>query len=173
MRVRGFEVVERLKDTEGIIMPKRSTKCAAGYDFYAYEDIVIPSSIIPNLMNFGRNIITGEYKLEFGRLSPIMVKTGIKAYMPDDEVLVLANRSSNPSRLGLIMANSIGVVDSDYYSNEDNDGEISFLFYNVFPIAIKISKGDKIGQGIFMNFNKVDNDTTLDIRKGGFGSTGK
>jgi dUTP pyrophosphatase len=172
MRIRDFEVVKRLEDRNDIILPKRSTKCAAGYDFFAQEDIVIPSSIIPNFLNISRNIITREQSLEIGRITPVLVRTGIKAYMPDNEVLMLANRSSNPKKLGLILANSVGIIDSDYYENEDNDGEIAFAFYNLFPIAVKIAKGEKIGQGIFMNFNKTDSDVADDVRSGGFGSTG-
>ena len=51
--------------------------------------------------------------------------------MGEDEVLILANRSSNPGKKGLILANSIGVIDSDYYGNPDNDGHIMFAFYNI------------------------------------------
>lgn len=172
MRTRGFEVVKRFEDRGGMILPKRSTVNAAGYDFFANEDIVIPS-LLPDFIKLGFSSIIQRYSLELGKVEPFLVKTGIKAYMKDDEVLVLANRSSNPKKLGLILSNGIGVVDSDYYSNEDNDGEIAFAFYNIFPTSIKIIKGDKIGQGIFMNFFKADGDSVSDIRRGGFGSTGK
>ena len=173
MRVRGFEVVKRLEGKESeIILPKRSTKNAAGYDFFTYEDIVIPSSIVPDFLNFGRNVLTGEYKFELGRVKPTLIPTGVKAYMKDDEVLVLANRSSNPKKLGLILANGVGIIDSDYYGNPDNDGEIMFAYFNIFPIPIKISKGSKIGQGIFQNFLFTDDDKPSGNREGGFGSTG-
>ena len=172
MRTRGFEVVKRLEDRDGIILPKRSTVNAAGYDFFACEDIIIPSSL-KDLIKLGFTTIIQRYSLELGKVEPFLVKTGIKAYMEDDEVLVLANRSSNPKKLGLVLSNGVGIVDSDYYSNEDNDGEIAFAFYNILPTPIKINKGDKIGQGIFMNFLKADEDSVSEMRKGGFGSTGK
>ena len=62
---------------------------------------------------------------------PTLIPTGIKAYMLDDEVLYLYNRSSNPKKKGLILANSVGVIDKDYYGNPDNDGHIMFAFYNI------------------------------------------
>ena len=73
-------------------------------------------------------------------MKPTLIKTGIKAYMQDDEVLILANRSSNPGKKGLILANSIGVVDKDYYGNEDNDGHIMFAFFNIKEEDIEIKK---------------------------------
>ena len=110
MRLRGFEVAKGWEDKD-INLPVRKTKYAAGYDFEAAEDTIIPS--------FKR----GD--------KPTLIKTGIKAYMQDDEVLILANRSSNPGKKGLILANSVGIVDKDYYGNPDNDGHIMFAFYNI------------------------------------------
>ena len=101
-----------------------------------------------------------------------MVKTGIKAYCEKDEVLIIANRSSNPMKKGLVLANSIGVIDSDYYGNPDNDGHIMFAFYNMSDKDVQIKKGDMIGQGIFMKFLTTDNDKAEGKRIGGFGSTG-
>lgn len=105
--------------------------------------------------------------------APTLVHTGIKAYMQDDEVLKLYNRSSNPGKLGLVLANGVGVVDSDYYGNESNDGEIMFAFYNFLPWVVKIKRGDKLGQGVFEKYYKADEDTTSKEvnRQGGFGST--
>lgn len=151
-RKRGFEVVKGYED-KNINLPVRKTKCSAGYDFEAAEDVVIPA--------FKPGI------------KPVLIKTGVKAYFGEDEVLILANRSSNPMKKGLILANSIGVIDSDYYGNPDNDGHIMFAFYNVGSEAIAISKGDTIGQGIFQKFLTSDNDSASGERVGGFGSTSK
>lgn len=151
-KIRGFEIAKGYED-KGINLPERKTKYSAGYDIEAAEDCVIPS-----------------FKL--GQ-KPVLVKTGLKAYMKNDEYLMLCNRSSNPGKKGLILANSVGIVDSDYYGNSDNDGLIMFAFYNVFPEDIKIKKGDVIGQGIFKKYEIVDNDVATGERKGGFGSTSK
>ena len=93
--------------------------------------------------------------------------------MQDDEVLILANRSSNPGKKGLILANSIGVIDKDYYGNPDNDGHIMFAFYNIKDEEVQIKKGDCIGQAIFQKYMVADNDNAQGERLGGFGSTSK
>ena len=149
---RGFEIAKGYENCS-INLPIRKTKHSAGYDIEAAEDIIIPS--------FKKGI------------KPTLVKTGIKAYMGEDEVLILANRSSNPGKKGLILANSIGVIDSDYYGNPDNDGHIMFAFYNIKEEDIEIKKGDAIGQGIFQKFLITDNDESQGERIGGFGSTSK
>ena len=91
--------------------------------------------------------------------------------MEDDEYLMLANRSSNPKKKGLVMANSIGVVDKDYYGNPDNDGHLMFAFYNFKSEPVTITKGERIGQGIFMKYYTADDDNAEGERTGGFGST--
>lgn len=149
-RERGFEIVKGFENKQ-INLPIRKTKFSAGYDLEAAENTIIPS-----FKKGGR---------------PTLIKTGIKAYMKEDEFLMLANRSSNPAKKGLIMANSIGVIDSDYYNNEDNDGHIMFAFYNIKDEDIIIKKGEAIGQAIFQKFLVTDNDNAEGKRVGGFGST--
>lgn len=150
-RERGFEIAKGFENSE-INLPKRKTKHAAGYDFEAAEDTIIHP----------------------GFDKPTLVKTGIKAYMKEDEVLYIYNRSSNPKKKKIILANSVGVIDGDYYSNEDNDGHIMFAYYNVSDEDVVIKKGEAIGQGVFQKFLKVDNEEEVEgERTGGFGSTDK
>lgn len=151
-KIRGFEIAKGWED-KNINLPVRKTKYSAGYDVEAAEDIVIPS--------FKKG------------MKPTLIKTGIKAYMADDEVLILANRSSNPGKKGLILANSIGVIDKDYYGNPDNDGHIMFAFFNVKDEDVEIKKGDAIGQAIFQKYLVADDDIADGERTGGFGSTSK
>lgn len=151
-KIRGFEVAKGFEQ-QGINLPVRKTKYSAGYDVEAAEDIVVPS--------FKKG------------MNPTLVKTGIKAYMQDDEVLYLYNRSSNPKKKGLILANSVGVVDKDYYGNPDNDGHIMFAFYNIKEEDITIKKGEAIGQAIFQKYLTTDDDNAQGTRMGGFGSTSK
>ena len=148
---REFEYVKRI-NCEDFDLPKRSTAKSAGYDFINPEDIIIPA-----------------YKLGD---KPILVKTGVKVQMPDDEFLMLVNRSSNPKKKNLVIPNSLGIIDADYYGNEDNDGEIMFAFYNLSNEDILIKAGEKLGQGIFMKYGIVDGDNAEGNRTGGFGSTG-
>lgn len=181
-KIRGFEVITEYNN-EGINLPVRATRNAAGYDFEAAEDIVIPS-IWTAFAKYGafelKNIMTGILKGEDARkgvdkdpLKPTLVKTGIKSYMGDDEYLQLANRSSNPMKLRLVMTNGVGVIDSDYYNNEDNEGHIMFQFVNYGLGKVTIKKGDRIGQGIFLPFLKADKDVAGGDRTGGFGSTNR
>ena len=151
-RIRGFEIAKGFED-KGINLPVRKTKFSAGYDFEAAEDCVVPA--------FKPGI------------APTLIKTGIKAYMQPDEMLCLYNRSSNPKKKGLILANSVGIVDKDYYGNPDNDGHIMFAFYNIKDTDTEIKKGERIGQGIFEKYLVTDDDVAIGERKGGFGSTNK
>ena len=151
-KIRGFEIAKGFEGNQ-INLPERKTKYSAGYDVEAAEDVIIPS--------FKKG------------MKPTLVKTGIKAYMGDNEYLMLANRSSNPGKKGLILANSVGIIDKDYYGNPDNDGHIMFAFFNVKDEDIEIKKGDTIGQAIFMPFLIADGDKAEGERMGGFGSTGK
>lgn len=153
-----FDYVDRMISTgyemknPDFELPKRSTLNSAGYDFFAPEDTIFPSKKLTRIM------------------------TGVKCELIPDMVLILANRSSNPSKKGLILANGVGIIDADYYGNSDNDGEIGFEFYNISDEDVVIKKGEKIGQGIIMHFIKTENDYSSNSnssRTGGFGSTGK
>lgn len=169
MKTRGFEICKGYED-KGLILPTRSTKNSVGYDIHAPEDIVIPSiwkTVFENVKIF----LSG--KKDFLEITPTKVLTGIKAYFQEDEVMIIANRSSGPSKMGLVMANSIGIFECDYYSNPSNDGNIIFQFYNFFPTDVHIKKGDRIGQAYFQKFLIADGDNATGIRQGGIGSTGK
>ena len=149
---RGFEIAKGFENS-GINLPIRKTAHSAGYDVEAAEDCIVPA-FKPGM-------------------KPTLVKTGIKAYMGPNEMLCLYNRSSNPGKKGLVMANSVGIVDSDYYGNPDNDGHIMFAFYNFKDEDVQIKKGDAIGQAIFQKFLISDDDIATGERTGGFGSTDK
>ena len=149
---RGFEIARGFEN-KGINLPIRKTKYSAGYDVEAAEDTILPS--------FKKG------------MAPTLIKTGIKAYMQEDEVLMLYNRSSNTKKKGLVVANSVGVIDKDYYGNPDNDGHIMFAFYNMKAEDILIKKGEVVGQAIFQKYLTTDDDNADGERTGGFGSTNK
>ena len=151
-KVRGFEIAKGWEQ-KGINLPERKTKYSAGYDVEAAEDTIVPA------------FKPGQ--------KPTLIKTGIKAYCMEDEYIMLCNRSSNPGKRGLVLANSVGIVDGDYYGNVDNDGHIMFAFYNVSDTDTVVKKGDCIGQAIFKKFLIADGDNATGVRAGGFGSTSK
>ncbi len=134
-------------DTE--LLPKRETAHAAGYDLSVAEE----TSIAP-----------GEI---------VLVPTGVKAYMQDGEVLYLYDRSSNPRKKGLVLINSVGVIDGDYYNNPANEGHIFAQMKNITDQTITLSAGERIVQGVFMPFLIADGDQASGERTGGFGSTGR
>lgn len=144
-----FEKVSRVKNLD-FDLPKKGSKYAAGYDFICPEDTWVAT-----------NGVT-------------YVKTGIKAKFPNDTALLILNRSSNPKKKGLLMANGIGLVDADYYDNEDNEGEIGFAFMTTENTPILIKAGEKLGQGVFIKYQDITdyNADEVESRKGGFGSTG-
>lgn len=151
MRLRGFEIAKGYEDKD-IHMPVRKTKNSAGYDVEAASDIVIE-----------------PYK---NGMKPTLIPTGLKAYCQDDEYYILVNRSSGPKK-GFVMANSIGIIDADYYGNESNDGHFYFQYWNFGDKALEIKKGDVIGQVIFQKYLTIDDDNATGMRTGGFGSTNK
>ncbi len=162
-KVRGFELIKKYSN-EKSLLPKRATVASAGYDLSAAENIVIPS-----LWNIKEK--NGEKDAMF---PSILVPTGVKAYMPSNEYLMLVNRSSSPLKRNLALPNGIGVIDSDYYNNPTNEGEIFVQLINYGLEDLEIKKGDRIAQGIFSSYHIADGEAEfLNKRLGGFGSTGK
>lgn len=147
---RFFEVVkdEFRKNKGEIKLPTRGSEHSAGYDFYSPIDITIQ----PN--------------------ESVMIWTDIKAHMYYDNALLLIPRSSM-GKQPIMIANTVGLIDSDYYSNEGNDGNIGFRLLNLGNIPYEIKVGDRIGQGVFIKYGTVKDDNTTTKRENGFGSTGK
>ena len=148
MTGRGFEIVTAYKDRD-IHLPIRKTAKSAGYDLEAAETTVLAPHAVT------------------------VVPTGLKAFMEGDEYLSIFIRSSLAFKKGLMLANSTGIVDSDYYNNEDNEGHIMVAVYNTTSQPFHISKGDRVAQGIFTKYLKADGDAAKGLRTGGVGSTGK
>lgn len=130
---------------KSIKLPQRSTKHSAGYDFYVNAPI------------------NGDY----GNVYP----TGIKACMPENVVLMIYPRSSLGFKYDFTLDNTVGVIDSDYYNNPQNEGHILISWTAKEPI--RLNTGDKLCQGIFTNFLITDDDRATETRTGGIGSTGK
>ena len=151
-KIRGFEIAKGYED-KNINLPERKTKASAAYDIEAAEDTIIPA-FKPGM-------------------KPTLIKTGLKAYMQEDEVLLIVPRSSGPKKQGILFPHSTGVIDADYYENIDNDGHIFIQCINIKDTDVVIKKGETIAQAIFQKFLIVDNDNAEGKRTGGFGSTDK
>lgn len=145
---RFFEVVRDncRKNSGDIKLPTRATEYSAGYDFYSPVDIIIEPQ------------------------ESVMIWSDIKAHMYYDNALIIIPRSSM-GKQPIMIANTVGLIDNDYYGNEDNDGNIGFRLLNLGKTPYEIKVGDRIGQGIFIKYGTVKNDNTISKRSGGFGST--
>ncbi len=148
MKTRGFEKISKYAGME-FTMPERKTKKSAGYDFCLPEDVV----------------------LEPGKLK--LVPTGVKAYMEDDEYLGMHIRSSIAIKKNIMLVNNVGIIDADYYNNEDNEGHIMLALLNNGSEPVMLNKNDRIAQGIFYKYLVTDDDARAEktVRSGGFGST--
>lgn len=158
MKVRGFEKISveqfnkdvgnMLSKYEQIKLPQRATAKSAGYDVFSLIDFALQ----PN--------------------EDIKLPTGIKAYMQDDEVLKAYPRSSHGFKYYIKLANTVGIIDADYYDNEGNEGHIWVKLRNEGNKLLEIKKGDAICQFIFEKYLLADGDNfNGEKRKGGFGST--
>ena len=150
---RKFEIVReefRHYSEVDIQLPKRADIGSAGYDFFSPCDFEIQPK---------------EMKV---------VQTDIKALMEKDEVLLLWIRSSMGIKHNIILANQTGVIDSSYYNNPSNDGNIGIALINNGEDTYKVSKGDKLMQGVFVKYLTTEDDNPISAeRLGGIGSTGK
>lgn len=145
--MRQFEKVSYM-NAEDIVIPQRQTVDSAGYDLSAYERVVIEPKTIQ------------------------LVPTGLKVQLEKDEVLLVYPRSSLGIKKGLMMSNSVGVIDRDYYNNDNNEGHIMVPLYNFKDEPVVVEKFERIAQGLFQTFLKTSNDQPVSqTRQGGFGSS--
>jgi dUTP pyrophosphatase len=129
----------------GSLMPMRATLFSAGYDFVSPVDFIIPAHGVSE-------VIDGQVSIE---LDPWCV-------------LLVFVRSSWGFKHGITLVNGTGVIDSDFYPNT-----IKFKFRNDSDEDFKVKKGDRIAQGILIQYQKAENDSlSCSIRDGGIGSTG-
>ena len=135
---------------EGISLPNRATAQSAGHDFYS------PMS----------------FTLDPGE--SIKVPTGIRCEMYDGWVLTMYPRSGHGFKYGIHMANTVCVIDGDYYES-DNEGHIFVKLVNDSSLAqtVRFEAGDAFCQGIFLPFGITLDDNVTTQRNGGFGSTGR
>jgi dUTP pyrophosphatase len=138
--------IKRLQHAVGL--PEPATGGAAGFDLAAAADIEIPPRSIR------------------------LVGTGLVIAVPDGYFLGIFARSSTPLKRGLMVANGVGIVDSDYCGPAD---EIKIQVLNITDAPVKVARGDRLAQGIVLPCPRVEWDEVQDISqpsRGGFGSTG-
>lgn len=154
---RGFEIVRdefRKHPDKEIIIPTYATDESAGMDIRTPVQLIIPP------------------------FSRVVVATDLKAHMQSNEFLAIHIRSSIGIKKGLILTNVTGIIDKDYFENEDNDGNIHLALTNTTNETVIVEENERVAQGIFMPFVRVGSKTTTNTntpkkRKGGIGSTGR
>lgn len=144
--MRKFAVAKGFED-KGVILPTRSTTGSAGYDIRVLNG----ATILPN--------------------EKIIFDTGVKAYMEDDEVLMIYIRSSAGIKRGLSLTNGTGIIDSSYVDNPQNDGHIMLAIVNNSSVPVVIENNERVAQGVFVKYLTTDDDNVIAKRKGGIGST--
>ena len=134
---------------DAIQLPKRATSGSAGYDIFAPCDFSIP---------------VGETRI---------VPTGLRCRIENGWFLDINPRSGIGFKFGLRLANTRGIIDSDYY-HSDNEGHIMIKFINDSCIKkdFEAVAGQGIAQGLFTIYGITEDDNVSAVRNGGFGSTG-
>ena len=139
---------ERVTGYEDADLPVRKTEYAAGYDIKPYENGVV----LPH-----------QTKL---------IPTGIKCRLNYDEHIQLHLRSSVGINNDVMLANGTGIIDADYYNNDDNEGHIMIALLNFGKEQVTLEKGERVAQGIFSKYLITNDDDATGVRTGGIGSTG-
>ena len=159
MTVAKFEHVSQARyeeDTAGfegrmelssIPLPRRATMGSAGYDFVCPVDVTIPAG------------------------QRVLVPTGMRAVMENGWVLMLCPRSSLGRRWGLRLSNTVGIVDSDY-SHAENEGHIMLVLEHSQAGDVRLHRGERICQGLFLPVGFAQEEDVGADRTGGYGSTG-
>lgn len=133
---------------ENIVIPTHSTSCSAGSDFKMITKMLIKSG------------------------TSVVIPTGIRAIMEDDEVLEVYIRSSLGIKKNLTLKNCVGIIDADY-AQADNEGHIFVAIENRGSEDVMLNQGDGFAQGIFKKYIRSDNVADSKKRTGGIGSTGE
>jgi dUTP pyrophosphatase len=131
-----------------VSLPSYETAGAAGFDLAAGVDMTIAP---------------GEVAL---------VPTGLVIEVPPGHLLGVFARSSTPLKRGLMVANGVGVVDSDYCGPAD---EIRIEVLNFTPRPVSVRRGDRLAQGVIMPIVRAEWQEEREMTRptrGGFGATG-
>lgn len=143
-----FEAVSTPTHQTDTILPTRATKDSAGYDFCIKEAITL---------------YPGQTHITF---------TDVKAQIDSGYVLEIYPRSGLATKHGAVLANSVGIIDADYYNNAGNEGNIGIALFNRSGNVITLEQGERVAQGLIKRYYVTDDDAVDGVRMGGWGSTG-
>lgn len=129
-------------------LPRRATSGSAGYDFFA----------------------PAAFELNPGET--VKIPTGVRARIDEGWVLMLFPRSGLGFKYRVMLNNTVGIVDADYFGAR-NEGHIFIKLFNAGDRTVCVEAGEAFAQGIFLPFGLTDDDDARGERTGGFGSTGR
>ncbi|MBR6954030.1 MAG: deoxyuridine 5'-triphosphate nucleotidohydrolase [Clostridia bacterium] len=145
---RDAAAFQQVMPVEEIPLPRRATRGSAGYDFIC----PVEAEILPD--------------------QTVTIPTGLRAFIQPGWVLICCPRSSMGRKWGMRLANTIGVVDSDYV-NADNEGHMLLMVVNGGDKPFVLHPGDRFCQGLFLPFGLAEEEEVTAERHGGYGSTGQ
>lgn len=133
------DVEDNVELYKSVKIPQRDSNATAGYDICLLNDITLKRGEI------------------------IKLPTGLKCFFEKDEVLLLVVRSSMGFKYNIRLCNQVGVIDADYYNNQDNEGHIWIRVQNEGNKDVYLKRGEAIVQGIFLKYLTTKSDKTLNI----------
>lgn len=128
-------------------LPVYETEGSVGFDLIARESVTVAAGSIE------------------------LIPANIIVEVPAGYMLVVASRSSTPRKKGLTQPHGFGIIDHDYCGPED---EVKIQVYNFSGEAVKVERGEKIAQGVFVRIDKFEWEEVSELKgesRGGFGST--
>ena len=135
------DIVDNINLYNEYKLPQRDSNSTAGYDIYLLEDLIIEPNEIKK------------------------IPTGIKSFFQKDEVLLLIVRSSSGFKYNIRLCNQVGIIDSDYYNNRDNEGHIWVKIQNEGINKVILPKGESIVQGLFFKYLTTRSDKNINIER--------
>lgn len=129
-------------------LPDYQTKGAVAFDLYSRLDMEIKPKEVA------------------------LIPTNFIIQTPKNYMLTVVTRSSTPKKLGLSVPHGIGIIDQDFCGPED---EVRLQVFNFTDSAVKVTRGQRIGQATFIRIAKAkwqEIDSIKTKTRGGFGSTG-
>lgn len=135
------DVAEDINLYNAYELPQRDSNSTAGYDIYLLQDLIIEPNEIKK------------------------IPTGIKSFFEKDEVLFIIVRSSTGFKYNIRLCNQVGVIDADYYNNQNNEGHIWLKIQNEGKEKVIIPQGEAIVQGIFLKYLTTQSDKDKNIER--------
>lgn len=140
--------VKLAKLRDDAVIPMRATPGSFGYDLSLVDPMILPAG--------GRVLLPSGLRLA----SPL----------PPGIAMLVWPRSSTFLKYGIMVGNSIGLIDADY------SGEIKVLAWNTTDQTVELPAGIKVAQLVFprleLPFVQEAAVNTSMAERGGFGSTG-